>query len=78
MYTVLLLMIGERDWCIYSFRVYAADFMFKIMFYPQMDVISPLLVTLDSAHLIAAAHSLQASPPPERTTPFVAGVRAGL
>jgi len=45
---------------------------------PRLDVIKPLLVTFDSAHLAAAARSLRDSPPPERTTPFVAGVLAGL
>ncbi len=45
---------------------------------PRLDVIKPLLVTFDAAHLIDAARSLQTSPPPERTTPFLAGVTAGL
>ncbi|HKM99880.1 MAG TPA: hypothetical protein VJX23_05145 [Candidatus Binataceae bacterium] len=45
---------------------------------PRLDVIKPLLVTFDTTHLVAAAHSIRASPPPERTTPFVAGVMAGL
>jgi hypothetical protein len=45
---------------------------------PPRDVVAPLLVVFDSAHLAAAAKSLRDSPPPERTTPFVAGVRAGL
>ena len=45
---------------------------------PRLDVIKPLLVTFDSAHLAAAARSLRDSPPPERTTPFVAGVLSGL
>ncbi|HSY78372.1 MAG TPA: hypothetical protein VK884_02115, partial [Verrucomicrobiae bacterium] len=45
---------------------------------PRLDVINPLLVTFDTAHLIDAARSLQTSPPPERTTPFLAGVAAGL
>lgn len=45
---------------------------------PRLDVIKPLLVTFDSAHLAAASHSLRDSPPPERTTPFVAGVLSGL
>lgn len=45
---------------------------------PPRDVVAPLLVTFDSAHLAAAAQSLRDSPPPERTTPFVAGVTAGL
>ncbi len=45
---------------------------------PRMDVIKPLVVTFDSAQLAAAAHSLRDSPPPERTTPFVAGVLSGL
>jgi len=35
-------------------------------------------VTFDSAHLAAAAQKLRDSPPPERTTPFVTGVSAGL
>ncbi|MGO9800574.1 MAG: hypothetical protein ACLPQ0_14025 [Candidatus Binatus sp.] len=45
---------------------------------PPLDVIKPLLVTFDSAHLAAAAQSIRDSPPPERTTPFVAGVLSGL
>jgi hypothetical protein len=46
--------------------------------HPPLDVIKPLLVTFDSAHLAAAALELRDSPPPERTTPFVTGVTAGL
>jgi hypothetical protein len=46
--------------------------------HPRRDVVMPLLVTFDAAHLVAAAKSLRDSPPPERTTPFVAGVTAGL
>ncbi len=46
--------------------------------HPRLDVIKPLLMTFDTVHLIAAAQSLHDSPPPERTTPFVAGVAAGL
>jgi hypothetical protein len=46
--------------------------------HPRLDVIKPLLITFDFAHLTAAARSLRDSPPPERTTPFVAGVAAGL
>jgi hypothetical protein len=46
--------------------------------HPRLDVIQPLLVIFDSAHLAAAALALRDSPPPERTTPFVAGVAAGL
>jgi hypothetical protein len=46
--------------------------------HPPRDVVAPLLVTFDSAHLAAAAQSLRDSPPPERTTPFIAGVTAGL
>jgi len=46
--------------------------------HPRLDVIKPLLLTFDSAHLAAAARNLHDSPPPERTTPFVAGVAAGL
>jgi hypothetical protein len=46
--------------------------------HPRLDVIKPLLVTFDAAHLADAARSLQTSPPPERTTPFLAGVTAGL
>jgi hypothetical protein len=38
---------------------------------PRLDLIKLLLVTFDSAHLAAAAHSLRDSPPPERTTPFL-------
>jgi len=45
---------------------------------PPLDVIKPLLVTFDTAHLVAAAQTLRDSPPPERTTPFVAGVLSGL
>ncbi len=46
--------------------------------HPRRDVVMPLLVTFDAAHLVAAAKSLRDTPPPERTTPFVAGVSAGL
>ncbi len=46
--------------------------------HPRLDVIKPLLMTFDSARLVAAALELRNSPPPERTTPFVAGVTAGL
>jgi hypothetical protein len=46
--------------------------------HPRLDVIKPLLVTFDSAHLTAAALALRDSPPPERITPFVTGVAAGL
>ncbi len=46
--------------------------------HPRLDIIKPLLVTFDSAHLAAAAQKLHDSPPPERTTPFVTGVAAGL
>ncbi|MGA6973099.1 MAG: hypothetical protein WBY93_15805 [Candidatus Binatus sp.] len=45
---------------------------------PRLDVIVPLMMVFDPAHLTAAAKSLRDSPPPERTTPFVAGVAAGL
>jgi hypothetical protein len=45
---------------------------------PPLNVIKPLLLVFDSAQLAAAAKSLHDSPPPERTTPFVAGVTAGL
>ncbi len=45
---------------------------------PRLDVVMPLLVTFDAAHLASAAKRLRDSPPPERTTPFVAGVTAGL
>jgi len=45
---------------------------------PRLDVIKPLLVIFDSPHLAAAAQTLRDSPPPERTTPFVAGVLSGL
>jgi hypothetical protein len=46
--------------------------------HPRPDVIAPLLVTFDRAHLAVAAKSLSDSPPPERTTAFVVGVKAGL
>jgi hypothetical protein len=45
---------------------------------PRSDVINPLLVIFDSAGVQSAAKDLRASPPPERTTPFVAGVLAGV
>ncbi len=45
---------------------------------PRLDVIKPLLVTFDPGRIIDAARSLQTSPPPERTTAFLAGVAAGL
>jgi hypothetical protein len=40
---------------------------------PRADVIKPLLVIFDNSGLQAAAKSLQTSPPPERTTPFISG-----
>ncbi len=46
--------------------------------HPRLDVIAPLFVIFDRTHLAAAAQSLRDSPPPERTTPFVAGVMSGL
>jgi hypothetical protein len=46
--------------------------------HPRIDVIQPLLVTFDSTRLSAAAQRLRDLPPAERTTPFVAGVAAGL
>jgi hypothetical protein len=46
--------------------------------HPRNDVVKPLLLTFDTSHLNAAAQTLRDSPPPERTTPFVAGVTAGL
>ncbi len=46
--------------------------------HPRLDAVKPLLITFDTSHLIAAANSLHDSPPRERTTPFVAGVTAGL
>ncbi len=46
--------------------------------HPRLDIIKPLLVTFDSAQLATAAQKLRDSPPPERTTPFVTGVTAGL
>ena len=45
---------------------------------PRLDLIKPLLMVFDSTHLAGAAQTLRDSPPPERTTPFVAGVLAGL
>ena len=45
---------------------------------PRIDVVKPLLVTFDPAHLAAAAQRLHDSPPPERTTSFVAGVVSRL
>ena len=45
---------------------------------PRTDFVAPLLVTFDPAHLAAAAQRLHDSPPPERTTSFVAGVSSGL
>jgi hypothetical protein len=46
--------------------------------HPRLDVVKPLLMTFDSADLAAAVQNLRDSPPPERTTSFVAGVAAGL
>jgi hypothetical protein len=40
---------------------------------PRRDAIKPLLIIFDSAGLTSAANDLRASPPPERTTPFIAG-----
>src|SRR5271156_3567038 len=45
---------------------------------PQTDFVAPMLVTFDPARLAAAAQELHDSPPPERTTSFVAGVSSGL
>ena len=45
---------------------------------PQTDFVAPMLVTFDPARLAAAAQELHESPPLERTTPFLAGVLAGL
>ena len=39
---------------------------------PPRDTIKPLLIIFDSAGLQSAANELRASPPPERTTPFIA------
>jgi hypothetical protein len=41
--------------------------------HPRRDAIRPLLIIFDSAGLTSAANDLRKSPPPERTTPFVAG-----
>ncbi len=38
---------------------------------PRRDVVKPLLMIFDTAGLQTAAAELQASPPPERTTPFI-------
>jgi hypothetical protein len=57
---------------------YPAPARWKPDSHPGLDVVQPLLMTFDASHLIAAAQSLRDSPPPERTTPFVAGVTAGL
>jgi hypothetical protein len=46
--------------------------------HPRLDAIAPMLVIFDHAQLAAAAQRLHDSPPPERTTSFVAGVKAGL
>lgn len=46
--------------------------------HPRRDVVAPMLVVFDRAHLSAAAKAIHDSPPPERTTPFLAGVRSGL
>ncbi len=40
---------------------------------PRSDVIKPLLVIFDRAGVQSAAGELRASPPPERTTPFISG-----
>jgi hypothetical protein len=45
---------------------------------PRTDFVAPMLVTFEPARLAAAAQQLHDSPPPERTTPFLAGVLAGL
>jgi len=49
---------------------YAAPTPWTPDFRPRLDVIKPLLVTFDTAHLAAAAQALRDSPPPELTTPF--------
>jgi hypothetical protein len=46
--------------------------------HPNLDQIKPLLMIFDASHLASAAQTLRSSPPPERTTPFVAGVSSGL
>jgi hypothetical protein len=46
--------------------------------HPRGDIIAPMLVIFDRAHLSAAAKAIHDSPPPERTTSFLAGVRSGL
>jgi hypothetical protein len=45
---------------------------------PRTDFTAPLLVSFDRAQLAAAAQRLHDSPPPERTTSFIAGVSSGL
>jgi len=57
---------------------YPAPTRWTIDSHPLLDVIKPLLVIFDAAQLADAARNLQTSPPPERTTPFLAGVTAGL
>jgi hypothetical protein len=39
---------------------------------PPNDLVKPLLLIFDRAHLIAAAEQLKSSPPPELTRPFLA------
>lgn len=41
---------------------------------PPKDTVKSLLMTFDRDHLMAVAKELQTSPPPERTTSFIAGV----
>jgi hypothetical protein len=46
--------------------------------HPHRDIVAPMLLIFDRAHLLAAAKSLHDWPPPERTTAFLAGVKSGL
>jgi hypothetical protein len=68
----------ERYRAVASAIDYPAPARWTIDSHPRLDVIKPLLVIFDAAQLADAARSLQTSPPPERTTPFLAGVTAGL
>ena len=46
--------------------------------HPRRDIVAPMLLIFDRERLLAAAKSLHDSPPPERTTAFLAGVKLGL
>jgi hypothetical protein len=85
--TVAIIIVGsyegvspliERYHAIASEIDYPAPIRWSPDSHPSPDLIKPLLMIFDAAHLASAAQTLRYSPPPERTTPFVAGVSSGL